>query len=90
MNIFSNNLTWRDIQHLIVYSSVVTSPLDVDWTKNGANLSVSHKFGFGKLDAYNLVSLGKLWVNVPPQLVYQPPIITSFLYFCNLFFNHEN
>lgn len=64
------------MQHLIVYSSVITSPLDSEWARNGANHFISHKFGFGKLDAYNLVSLAQIWVNVPKQKYYSSSIIT--------------
>jgi subtilisin-like proprotein convertase family protein len=61
------NLTWRCLQHLIVETSKVTSPSDHDWVINGAGYKVSHKFGFGVLDAASLVALAQTWQGVPEQ-----------------------
>ncbi|KAI8809534.1 peptidase S8/S53 domain-containing protein [Cladochytrium replicatum] len=44
-------LTWRDIQQLIVETSARTDPHDDSWKVNGANRAVSHKYGFGVIDA---------------------------------------
>ncbi|KAJ3074065.1 hypothetical protein HDU98_012184, partial [Podochytrium sp. JEL0797] len=49
------NLSWRDIQDLIVKNSDPTDPTDPEWNLNGAGLRVSHKYGFGKLNANRLV-----------------------------------
>ncbi|KAI9344999.1 peptidase S8/S53 domain-containing protein [Obelidium mucronatum] len=49
------DLGWRDIQDLIVKNSIPTDPKDPSWKRNGAGLLVSHKYGFGKLDATKLV-----------------------------------
>ncbi|KII65327.1 PC3-like endoprotease variant B [Thelohanellus kitauei] len=62
-------LGWRDIQHLIVHSSTLTSPLDKGWQINGAGHHFNHKFGFGKLDAYNMVQMARRWKNVGPQRI---------------------
>ena len=64
----SSNLTWRDVQYLIVYTS---NPLLTDTTKsfyNGAGLLVSRQFGFGVIDAEAMVTRARHWINVPPQL----------------------
>ncbi|XP_032878496.1 PC3-like endoprotease variant B [Amblyraja radiata] len=45
------NLTWRDVQHLIVRTCKITDPLSKDWKINGAGYHVHHKYGFGLLDA---------------------------------------
>uniref|UniRef100_A0A7E4VES7 P/Homo B domain-containing protein n=1 Tax=Panagrellus redivivus TaxID=6233 RepID=A0A7E4VES7_PANRE len=61
------NLTWRDVQHLAVWTSN-PAPLYSsvnDWHVNGAGLVVSYKFGFGLMDAYEFVRQGKTWQNVP-------------------------
>jgi subtilisin-like proprotein convertase family protein len=49
-------LGWRDIQQLIVETGQMTDPTDPDWAVNGAGRHVSHKYGFGRLDADLLVT----------------------------------
>ncbi|XP_044302664.1 neuroendocrine convertase 1 isoform X1 [Varanus komodoensis] len=64
------NLTWRDIQHLVVWTSEF-DPLanNPGWKKNGAGLMVNSRFGFGLLNAKALVDLGdpKTWKGVPEK-----------------------
>ena len=59
------DLTWRDVQHLVVYSSnpgpVINNP---GWRKNGAGLSYNPRFGFGILDAETIVNMALVWRNV--------------------------
>lgn len=64
----SPTLTWRDIQYLFVYTSNPSKLLDGEWARNGAGLNVSHKFGFGAIDAEAMVTRARRWTNVPPQL----------------------
>ena len=70
----SRNLTWRDVQYLIVYTSnpaltkSVTSSNVNGAIINGAGLRVSRQFGFGVMDAEAMVTRARHWVNVPPQL----------------------
>lgn len=69
---FSPDLTWRDVQHVIVYSSRYAPggiPLKRgDWVQNKAGLYVSKFYGFGLMDAGKMVSVAKDWKTVPPQL----------------------
>ena len=58
------NLTWRDVQHILVQSSRVNDGNDSSWEINGAGLQVSHKYGFGVVDAGAAVSLAENWTNV--------------------------
>jgi len=60
----NGNLTWRDIQYILVQSSRVNDPNDSSWEINGAGLNVSHKYGFGAIDAGAAVSLAENWTNV--------------------------
>ncbi|XP_066992813.1 furin-like protease 2 [Anabrus simplex] len=62
------SLTWRDMQYLVVLSSR-SGPLEKEsgWTVNGVKRKVSHKFGYGLMDAGAMVSLAEQWTNVPPQ-----------------------
>ena len=38
MDCFSSNLSWRDVQHLIVHSSNSDVPRSDDWLKNAAGI----------------------------------------------------
>ena len=58
------------MQHLLVYTSDSSKLVDGAWTVNGAGLKVSHKYGFGAVDAEALVTRGKNWVNVSPMKEY--------------------
>lgn len=66
----SPNLTWRDMQHLVVWTSEF-DPLanNPGWKKNGAGLMVNSRFGFGLLNAKALVDLAdpKSWKGVPEK-----------------------
>lgn len=62
------NLTWRDMQYLIVLASRPDPLYDsAGWVTNGFNRKYSIKFGFGLINAGGMVSLAEKWVNVPPQ-----------------------
>jgi subtilisin-like proprotein convertase family protein len=55
------NLTWRDIQHILVKSATQNDPQDEDWTANSAGLHINHKYGFGLADAEAGVRLAFPW-----------------------------
>ncbi|XP_052103674.1 neuroendocrine convertase 2-like [Mytilus californianus] len=63
------DLTWRDIQHLIVFTSTRNGLNDTysDWSINGAKKEFSQLLGFGLIDADAMVSYGKIWETVPTQ-----------------------
>ena len=67
----SPQLTWRDVQHLTVLSSKRNHLYDVggrhNWTINGAGLEFNHLFGFGVLDAGDMVDLAALWKPLPER-----------------------
>jgi len=48
-------LTWRDVQNVLIHSTRQNAPNDDDWTVNGAGLHVNHKFGFGLINATKAV-----------------------------------
>ncbi|KAM3965420.1 furin-like protease 2 isoform 1-T2 [Aphomia sociella] len=62
------DLTWRDMQYLVVLTSR-PQPLEKEngWIVNGVKRKVSHKFGYGLMDATEMVNLAEQWVSVPPQ-----------------------
>ncbi len=64
----NQNLTWRDVQHILVNSARKNDPSDSSWEINGAGHDVSHKYGFGAVDAGSAVSLASSWVNVDDEV----------------------
>lgn len=60
------NLTWRDVQAILVLSSRHFDFSDPDVSTNGAGFIVSHNVGFGVPDAGIAVPLARLWTNLPP------------------------
>lgn len=63
----NKNLTWRDVQHIIVRTSNPRGLQADDWMTNGAGYQVSHVFGFGLMDALQLTHVSKTWKTVPEQ-----------------------
>ncbi|XP_066261732.1 neuroendocrine convertase 1-like isoform X1 [Euwallacea similis] len=73
------SLTWRDVQHLIVWTSELAPVADnPGWQKNAAGLWFSTKFGFGLMNAYGLVSTASNWTTVPEDKK------------CEILFNNAN
>ena len=60
-------LTWRDIQHIIVETARPENLSSSDWQVNGAKHKVSHSFGYGMMDALAMIELAKDWITVPNQ-----------------------
>ncbi|RNA06034.1 Furin-like protease isoforms 1 1-X, partial [Brachionus plicatilis] len=60
-------LSWRDIQHIIVETSKPDNLSSSDWQLNGASRKVSHSFGYGMMNALAMVQMAKKWINVPNQ-----------------------
>ncbi|KAI8502544.1 hypothetical protein Bbelb_192460 [Branchiostoma belcheri] len=61
------DLTWRDVQHIVVRGAKVPNPEEPGWSLNGADLQVHHKYGFGMMDASAMVKLAQEWTNVGHQ-----------------------
>lgn len=67
------HLTWRDMQYIVVLTSK-SAPLEKDgWITNGVQRKVSHKFGYGLMDAGAMVALAERWKTVPPQRICEMP-----------------
>ncbi|MBD3559009.1 proprotein convertase P-domain-containing protein, partial [Planktothrix sp. FACHB-1355] len=62
------NLTWRDVQHILVETAEKNDPTDPGWTLNGAGKDVNHKYGFGAIDAAVAVSAAASWTSVAPEV----------------------
>ncbi|KAG6923277.1 furin, paired basic amino acid cleaving enzyme, partial [Chelydra serpentina] len=63
----NKNLTWRDMQHLVVRTSKPAHLNTNDWATNGVGRKVSHSYGYGLLDAGAMVTLARNWTTVGPQ-----------------------
>ncbi|VDD91762.1 unnamed protein product [Enterobius vermicularis] len=62
------NLTWRDMQHLVLRTANPTPLLkNPGWSKNGVGRYISNQFGYGLMDAAALVKLARMWRTVPEQ-----------------------
>ena len=57
-------LTWRDVQGVLIMSTIKNDLNDTDWSLNGAGLWFNHKYGFGFIDSYNAVQIAKKWINL--------------------------
>lgn len=64
-------LNWRDMQHLTVLTSKRNHLYDPkgehNWTINGAGIEFNHLFGYGVLDAGDMVDLAQDWKTVPDR-----------------------
>ncbi|XP_075061618.1 proprotein convertase subtilisin/kexin type 4 isoform X2 [Mixophyes fleayi] len=78
-------LTWRDVQHIVVRTSSPANLIADDWVINGVGRKVSHHYGYGLLDAGQLVDLARKWKTTRPQkkclvkVVHSPQQVSSSL-----------
>jgi len=59
------DLTWRDMQHIVVRTARIPNDKEKGWTMNGAGFHVNPKFGFGALDCSLMVEVAQNWQTVP-------------------------
>ncbi|XP_017958686.1 furin-like protease 1 isoform X5 [Drosophila navojoa] len=63
----NQNLTWRDLQHIVVRTAKPANLKDSSWSINGVGRRVSHSFGYGLMDASDMVRVARTWKTVPEQ-----------------------
>ncbi|NXQ97235.1 PCSK7 convertase, partial [Sagittarius serpentarius] len=68
-------LTWRDVQHIIVFTATKYEDRHAKWDVNQAGFSHSHQHGFGLLNAWRLVNAAKIWESVPYLASYVSPAL---------------
>ncbi|XP_072748578.1 neuroendocrine convertase 1 [Anoplolepis gracilipes] len=70
----NKNLTWRDVQHLIAWTSEY-NPLshNVGWVKNAAGFWFNSAFGFGLMNGEALVMASYNWETVPEKTICEVP-----------------
>ena len=61
------DLTWRDVQHIMVRTARPANLEAPDWQQNGVGRRVSHSYGYGLMDARAMVEMARRWRFVPPQ-----------------------
>lgn len=69
-------LTWRDVQGVLIRSSVPVDPNNADWSTNAAGLRHNYRYGFGRIDAYAAVALAKNWDLLPAYVSTSSPLVT--------------
>ena len=62
------NLTYRDVQNIIVATAKQNDSTDTDWTTNGARHDINYKYGFGAIDAKAAVAAAQDWISVGGSL----------------------
>lgn len=66
----NSNLTWRDAQHLTVWTS---NPIPIrenpGWKRNAAGFLFNNRFGFGLLNAKAMVEAALSWQTVPKKSI---------------------
>ncbi|TPX31557.1 hypothetical protein SmJEL517_g05142 [Synchytrium microbalum] len=69
------DLTWRDVQYLIVNAATPFNLTYPDWQPSyHPDRKYATKFGFGKLDANRIVQMAKTWKNVGPNTILTSPV----------------
>jgi subtilisin-like proprotein convertase family protein len=61
------NLSWRDVQQVLIRSARRCDASDPLWVQNGAGYWVNYKYGFGAIDASAAVGLARTWRNVKAE-----------------------
>lgn len=61
-------LNWRDVQQILARTAVPVDFSDDDWIQNAAGLWISHKYGFGRVDAHAAVQLAGNWQSLAPMI----------------------
>ncbi|NDJ34911.1 MAG: S8 family serine peptidase [Chloroflexi bacterium] len=68
------NLTWRDVQHILVETAERNHPTSPEWHQNGAGYWVHHDYGYGRIDAAAAVTAAANWTNVDQGVTYASPV----------------
>lgn len=61
----NTNLTWRDVQEIIIRTARVNDTNNVDWATNAAGFHFNHEYGAGIINADGATALAATWTNLP-------------------------
>ena len=70
------NLTYRDVQDILVHTSERVDPGDAEWGQNGAGLWVNRNYGFGGIDASAAVNAAVSHALLGPELSHSTGVQT--------------
>nr|CAH17890.1 Protease-1 (PRT1) protein, putative [Pneumocystis carinii] len=73
--LISPNLTWRDVQALIVETAVPFNMKEYEWDKLHSGRYYNNFFGYGKLDAYRMVEKAKTFKTLNAQTMFSTQLI---------------
>eukprot|EP01116_Phalansterium_solitarium_P009024 TRINITY_DN23018_c0_g1_i1.p1 TRINITY_DN23018_c0_g1~~TRINITY_DN23018_c0_g1_i1.p1 ORF type:complete len:603 (-),score=177.52 TRINITY_DN23018_c0_g1_i1:266-2074(-) len=62
------NLTWRDVQGVLITTADKNDPNHPGWFKNGAGHDYNHAYGYGFLNAGLACSAAKNWTLLGPEI----------------------
>lgn len=72
------SLTWRDVQHLTVWTSEYNALKDnLGWNENAAGLRFNIRFGFGLVNGAKFVETAVNWTTVPAKSICVIPAINQ-------------
>jgi subtilisin-like proprotein convertase family protein len=60
------DLSWRDVQHILIQTTTKNDPDDDQWIQNAAGLHFNPKYGFGLVNAETAVQKAISWTSVNP------------------------
>ncbi|MBL8762246.1 MAG: S8 family serine peptidase [Phycisphaerae bacterium] len=61
------DLSWRDVQHILILTARKCDEFNSQWSLNGAGRWVSYHYGFGAINASAAVALAQTWQGVEPE-----------------------
>jgi len=59
------DLTWRDVQYILVENAQMIDASNAGWTTNGVGKAINHNYGFGRIDAAMVAQAAASWTTVP-------------------------
>jgi len=65
----NQNLTWRDVQHILVQSSTKIDSTHLGWFQTEAGYDYNHAYGYGLVDATAAVNMAETWKTVDDEVV---------------------
>lgn len=71
------NLSWRDVQAILVETARKNDPTDNGWRVNAAGYEFNHKYGFGAVDALAAVQLAENWTPLGTARLISSPEVFS-------------
>ena len=64
----NSDLTWRDVQHILIQASNKVDVNHLGWFTTAANREYNNAYGYGLINAENAVTLAKDWNNVEAEV----------------------